>query len=77
MLNARANYSFSDRWLTDALVQYNNVSNGLSVFARLRYIYRIGDDIYLVYRQAGAYDGLRFGRHDRSLTLKITRSFNW
>ncbi len=77
VLNARANYSFSDRWLTDALVQYNNVSNGLSVFARLRYIYRIGDDIYLVYRQAGAYDGLRFGRHDRSLTLKITRSFNW
>ncbi len=77
VLNARANYSFSDRWLTDALVQYNNVSKGLSVFARLRYIYRIGDDIYLVYRQAGAYDGLRFGRHNRSLTLKVTRSFNW
>ncbi len=77
VLNARASYSFSDRWLTDGLVQYGNVSNGLSVFARLRYIYRIGDDIYLVYRQAGAYDGLRFGRHDRSLTLKVTRSFDW
>ena len=77
VLNVRANYSFSDRWLTDALVQHSNVSNDVSIFARLRYIYRIGDDIYLVYRQAGEYDGLRFGRHDRSLTLKITRSFNW
>ena len=77
VLNARASYSFSDRWLTDALVQYINVSNGISVFARLRYIYRVGDDIYLVYRQAGEYDRLRFGRHDRSLTLKVTRSFDW
>ncbi len=77
VLNARANYSFSDRWLTDALVQYNNLFNTVSIFARLRYIYRIGDDIYLVYRQAGEYDGFQFGRHDRTLTLKVTRSFDW
>ena len=77
VFSSRANYSFSDRWLTDALVQHNNVSNDLSIFARLRYIYRIGDDIYLFYRQAGQYDGLRFGRHNRSLTLKVTRSFDW
>ncbi len=77
VLNANANYSFSDRLLTDALVQYNSRSDSLSIFARLRYIYRVGDDIYLVYRQAGDYDGLRFGRHDRSVTLKVTRSFNW
>ena len=77
VLNARASYSFSDRWLTDALVQYNNLFETVSVFARLRYIYSIGDDIYLVYRQAGDYDGFRFDRHDRSITLKVTRSFNW
>ncbi len=77
VLNADANYSFSDRWLTDAMVQYNSQSDSLSIFARLRYIYRVGDDIYLVYRQAGEYDGFRFGRHDRSLTLKVTRSLNW
>ncbi len=77
VFSTRANYSFSDRWLTDALVQYNNVSNGISIFARLRYIYRIGDDIYLVYRQVGEYDSFRFGRHDRSITLKVTRSFGF
>ncbi len=77
VLNTRVSYSFSDRWLTDALMQYNNVFDTVSVFARLRYIYSIGDDIYLVYRQAGDYDGFRFGRHDRSLTLKVTRSFDW
>ena len=77
VLNARASYSFSDRLLTDALLQYSNVSNDISLFARLRYIYRVGDDIYLVYRQAGEYDLHRFGRHDRSVTLKVTRSFGW
>ena len=77
VLNARASYSFSDRLLTDALLQYSNVSNDISLFARLRYIYRVGDDIYLVYRQAGEYDLQRFGRHDRSVTLKVTRSFGW
>ena len=77
VLNTRVSYSFSDRWLTDALIQYDNVFDTVSLFARLRYIYRIGDDIYLVYRQAGNYDGFRFVGHDRSLTLKVTRSFEW
>ena len=77
IVNVRTNYSFSDRWLADSLVQYNSVFERVSVFARLRYIYRVGDDLYIVYRQVGPQDGLLSGLQDRSLTAKFTYSFSW
>lgn len=71
----RAEVSFSDRWLTDALVQYSNSSDDFSVFARLRYLYRPGDNFYLVYRHSRSYGGEFFGLQDRSLTAKMTYTF--
>ena len=73
----RADVSFSDRWLTDMLAQYNSVTDQLSLFARLRHIYRTGDDFYLVYRQTRLFDGIFSGLDDRSLTAKMTYSFRW
>lgn len=73
----RAKYSFSEKWLTDGLVQYDTVSDQATVYARLRYIYRTGNDFYLVYRQARAYGGEHAGAVDRSLTAKLTYSLNW
>ena len=73
----RANMHFSDRVLIDSLAQYSSVSGQVSVFARLRYIYRTGDDFYLVYRQTTASEGMFDGRHDRSLTAKMTYAFDW
>ena len=73
----RADVSFSDRWLTDALVQYDSVTDEISLFARLRYIYRIGDNFYLVYRQTRRFSGEFAGLEDRSLTAKMTYAFQW
>jgi len=73
----RVQYSFSDRVLTDGLLQYNSVSRIASIFARLRYIYRIGDDFFLVYRQSESHEGEYNGRVDRSLTAKATYSFTF
>ena len=73
----RADVSFSDRWLTDSLVQYDSVTDEISVFARLRYIYRTGDNFYLVYRQTRRYSGEFAGLEDRSLTAKMTYAFQW
>jgi len=73
----RASYSFSEQWLTDGLVQYDTVSEQATVYARLRYIYRTGNDFYLVYRQARAYGDEYQGAFDRSLTAKMTYSLNW
>ena len=48
VLNARANFNPSNRWLTTTLVQYDSASRRLVLFGRLNYIYRPGDDLFLV-----------------------------
>ncbi len=77
LVRVRANLHFSERVLVDSLVQHSSVSDQLSLFARLRYIYRPGDDFYLVYRQSTAYEGLFDGLYDRSLTAKMTYAYDW
>ena len=77
LVRARANLYFSDRVLIDSLLQHSSVTDQLSVFARLRYIYRTGDDFYIVYRQSTAFEGLFDGFNDRSLTAKMTYAFQW
>ena len=77
LARVRANLHFSDRVLIDSLAQYSSVSDQLSLFARLRFIYRPGDDFYLVYRQTTASGGMFDGLDDRSLTAKMTYAFDW
>ena len=77
LVRIRTNLHFSDRLLVDSLAQHSSVTDQLSFFARLRYIYRTGDDFYLVYRQATAFSGLFDGLNDRSLTAKMTYAFQW
>jgi len=48
VLNTRANINLSNRWLTTALVQYDSASRRQILFARLNYIYRPGDDVFVV-----------------------------
>jgi hypothetical protein len=48
VFNARANLNLSNRWLTTTLLQYDSASRRQVVFARLNYIYRPGDDIFVV-----------------------------
>ena len=48
VFNARANLNFSNRWLTTTLLQYDSASRRQILFARLNYIYRPGDDLFIV-----------------------------
>lgn len=52
VLNTRANINLSNRWLTTALLQYDSASQRQVVFARLNYIYRPGDDVFVVVNRA-------------------------
>ena len=72
LVRLRGNLSFSDRLLFDSLLQHSSVTDQLSAFVRLRYIYRTGDDFYLVYRQSTAFSGLFDRMDDRTLTAKFT-----
>lgn len=77
VVGLRGSYNFSDRWLTSALVQYNSVADRLSVFARLNFIYRNGDDIFLVYKSTVRYDPEFYGQMDQALIAKMTRSWDF
>lgn len=77
VVNSRFAYAFNDRWLTDALVQYVNTLDRVLLFARLNYIYRNNDDLFVVYRQTRAFGGLFEGRTDHQLISKLTYSWEF
>ena len=77
VLNARANYSFSNKWLTSYTVQYSNLDDFMNFRFRLNYIYRPGDDIFFIYNEGRNVDELESGLVGRSILLKWTHSFDF
>ncbi len=80
VVNTRINYAFSNRWLTSATVQYSNLDQLVNFRFRLNYLYRPGDDLFLIYND-GRIVNLDDPRENallgRSLILKFTRSFDF
>jgi hypothetical protein len=75
VVNARINVNLSNRWLTTTLLQYDSASRRNVVYARLNYIYRPGDDLFVVYSQS---DQRGFGFDpDRSFMVKMTYSLDF
>jgi hypothetical protein len=75
LLNSRFIFTPSPRMIISSLVQYNISGHGLTSSARLRWEYRPGSELFLVYS-----DGRNFldgqgpsGLLNRSVALKITR----
>ena len=66
------NYNVSNQWLTSTTVQYDNLEDLVSINFRLNYIYRPGDDLFVVYNQTRRSD-----LTDRKLILKFTHSFGF
>jgi hypothetical protein len=75
-INARINYNFSNRLLTDTTVQYNNVRNEFALNFRLNFIYRPGDDFFIVYNEGRDYTDPRSNFKNRTLLIKLTHSFD-
>ena len=73
LLNARVNVNLSNRLLTTALVQHDTESDRTVTYFRLNYIYRPGDDLFVVYSQAARPGAMP----DRTLLVKATHSFDF
>ena len=81
------NYSLNNRWLTSTVLQYNNADDLWGLNVRLNYIFRPGDDFFLIYtegRQGPSIfeDGHRVDdplrQHtDRTIQAKFTYSFDY
>ena len=68
----RATWNFSRSLLATAYAQVNSDSDVTSVNARIRWMWRPGSDVYLVYNRATG-DGLE--RRTWQVLLKVTRAF--
>jgi hypothetical protein len=78
LVNSQINYAFSNRWLTSTTVPYNNLTRVVVGNVRLDYIYRSGDDLFVIYNDSNTLvTSMIPGLRDRSLIVKLTRSIDW
>ena len=75
-VNSSLNIAFSRKWLTSVKLQYNSSSDVIGVNFRLNYIYRPGDDFFIVYNDFRDRTDAP-AELDRSLAIKFTHSFDF
>ena len=75
-INAAVNYSFSQQWLARTTVLMNSQDQQVGLNFRLNWIFRPGDDLFIVYNEARTY-GDQGGLQDRALIVKMTYSLDY
>ena len=82
LIVSRVTYTFSPRMFFAGLIQYNSASNSVSTNLRLRWEYRPGSELFVVYTEDRDTDPLRPDRFDsfsllsnRGLVVKFNRLF--
>lgn len=73
VVGLRANWALSPRAVASTLVQYSSGSSSLTASARLRWEYRPGSDVFLVYSEGRDTFDRRTPMLNRSLALKVSR----
>jgi hypothetical protein len=76
VLNARLNFNLSNRWLTTTLAQYDSTAERHVLFFRLNYIYRPGDDLFIVFNRSTEETGTPRDP-DYTLMVKLTYSVDF
>ena len=77
LVNTRISYNFNNQWLTTATIQYNNADSFFGFNFRLNYIFRPGDDFFLIYNEGRQVGGRLDGEKDRTIQAKLTYSFDF
>ncbi len=76
VVNSVFNFAFSRKWLTSTRIQYNSDRDVTGINFRLNYIYRPGDDLFVVINAFGDRTDSPTDV-DRSITVKLTHSFDF
>jgi len=72
LVNSILRYNFNNLWLTTTTLQYDSTEDLYNLNFRLNYIYRPGDDVFLVFNRTSDDE-----RTDWSVLLKVTHSFDF
>ena len=75
--NIGINYNFTNNWLTSTTLQYDNLSDLFNINFRLNWIYRPGDDLFVVFTQTRRGQGDGIVLTDRQFIVKFTHSFDF
>ncbi len=75
-VNNSINVALSRKWLTSTTLQYNSDRNLIGINFRLNYIYRPGDDLFIVYNDSRNRTDSP-AEMDRSFVIKLTHSFDF
>jgi hypothetical protein len=77
VVNGRMNFNVSNRWLTTTLAQYDSASSRRVLFFRLDYIFRPGDNLFVVFNEATQPTALARDQRDRALMVKWTYALDF
>ncbi|MBI4455659.1 MAG: carbohydrate binding family 9 domain-containing protein [Acidobacteria bacterium] len=78
LINSKISYAFNTRWLTSTTFQYNSAGSFAGINFRLNYIYRPGDNFFLVYNEFRTLAAASTpGGINRALIAKLTHSFDF
>ena len=72
LVNSIFRYNLTNVWLTTTTLQYESSEDLYNLNFRLNYIYRPGDDVFLVFNRTSDNE-----RTDWSVLLKVTHSFDF
>ncbi|MSO21331.1 MAG: hypothetical protein EXQ56_12915 [Acidobacteria bacterium] len=75
-LNLVGNYSLSQKWLTRSTFVLNSQDHSVLMNFRVNYLYKPGDDLFLVYSESRIYGDLS-GLVNRALIAKLTYSVDF
>ncbi len=75
-VNADVNYSFNQKWLTRTTFLLDSQAEEYTANFRLNYIFRPGDDLFIVYNETRSYGSVG-GLLNRALIVKLTYSFDF
>jgi hypothetical protein len=73
----RLNLALTPDLTWSTVAQYDNRSDDVGLNSRIRWTWRPGNDVFLVWNQGWAYDAARFARLDSEVIVKIGMTFRF
>ncbi len=78
LVSSRVTYTITPRMFTSALIQYQSRTHSLTSNARIRWEYRPGSELFIVYSDGRTTLDRGFpDLQNRSFVVKVTRLFRW